>query len=485
MRNVVFLVKNGIGLGHLRRALILAEALLDAGQFQPVIISQANSLALLADPRVPVVNFPLLHRVPSAIAEDWYTDVLDHLLMELDPAAVVEDTYPDKRYASLGSLADRPRLLVLRRLDNASFDTIRITGAFGRYDQILIAQDEESFRREGHSTDTLAAVTQTGRFEFAGPIFRPATSGEVDAVRAQYAPDGVPLVVVNGGAGGDQMPDGYGDRLFHACATVAARLAAEDHPARFIMVTGPYYAGRALREQPNVVVRRYEPRLNALLAAAQVAVIKPGNNALSEALAGSAHLVLVPDVSFMEGTSEHAARVIAEYGGYVAVPEAEVLEPLIREALVQPPRAVRLNHPPSKGVARVAAAVHRLASETNVVLDPYQLLLIVRAPARFPVTCRGALVVGEDIVELADVLAAASTIGADVRRPERFHRHVRSAFASSSRACVLLDLRAVAPEARAQEYLDHVGGWLESQPVRLVGPAEYRASQARQLLEAR
>jgi hypothetical protein len=178
--------------------LILAEALLDAGQVQPIIISQASSLALFADTRVPVVNFPLLHRVPSAIAEDWYTEVLDALLMQLDPAVVIEDTYPDQRYARLPALADRPRLLVLRRLDGDSFDTIRTAGAFTRYDQVLIAQDEESFSREGHSRETLTAVASSGQFESVGPIFRSTTPAEIDAVRAEYAPDGLPLVVVNG-----------------------------------------------------------------------------------------------------------------------------------------------------------------------------------------------------------------------------------------------------------------------------------------------
>lgn len=485
MKNVVFLVKNGIGFGHLRRALILAEALLDAGQVQPVIISQSSSLALFADARIPVVNFPLLHRVPSAVAEDWYTDVLDHLLMELDPAVVVEDTYPDKRYAGLASISHRPRLLVLRRLDNVSFDTIRSTGGFGGYDQILIVQDEKGFEREGHSAQTRAAVTHSGRFDFVGPVFRPATSQEIDAVRAEYAPDGVPLVVVNGGAGGDQMPDGYGDRLFDACSTVAARLASEGCPARFVMVTGPYYAGRAVLEQRNVVVRQYEPRLNALLAAAQVAVIKPGNNALSEAMAGHAHLILVPDVSFMEGTSDHAERIVAEYGGHVAAPAAQALEPLIRNALDQPPRATRLDHPPSTGVARVTTAVHRHAGETSVVIEPYQLVLLVRAPEGFRVTCPGALLVRGDRVGLADVLAAALPVRADVRRPERFRRYVRSAFARNTSACVLLDLTHAPTQMDAQEYLDHVAGWLCSQPVSLVGPAEFRASQARHLLEAR
>ncbi len=60
---VAFLVKNGIGFGHIRRALILAEAVDAAGGLRPVVVSQAGSLALYRDRSVSVVNF---HIVPGA-----------------------------------------------------------------------------------------------------------------------------------------------------------------------------------------------------------------------------------------------------------------------------------------------------------------------------------------------------------------------------------------------------------------------------------
>ncbi len=303
MKTVALLVKNGIGFGHLRRAVVIAEAIRAEGRLRPVIISQASSLSLFRDTPVEVVNFPLLHRVSSAVAEDSYTAVLDRFLHRLDPAVVVEDTYPDPRYLSLKSLAHRPRLLVMRRLDGASFDQLRTQGRFAPYDRILIAQSPEDFAGEGHSGESTAAVKFGTRFSFIGNVSYTPTAAETASARATYAPDGEPLVVVNGGAGGDQMPDGYGDRLFGACAQVAGRLLADGHPARFVFVTGPYYAGKPLHDTANVTVRRYEPRLAALLAAAHVAIIKPGNNALSEALLGQAHLVLVPDVSFMEAST--------------------------------------------------------------------------------------------------------------------------------------------------------------------------------------
>ena len=417
MKHAVLLVKNGIGFGHIRRALLVAQVVQRAGKLRPVVVSQASSLALYHDSPVRVINFPLLHRVPSAIAEDLYTDLLDQLLDRLDPAVVIEDTYPDARYRRLPALADRPRILVMRRLDGLSFDQIRERGDLAHYDRILIAQDEAAFQQEGHSGDSLAAVRYSGRFSFVGNIAHTPSPDEIRAARHAYAPDGAPLVVVNGGAGGDQMPDGYGDRLFHACHNIAAALAGERHPVKFVFVTGPYYAGRPLADTGNVVVRRFEPRLAALLAAADVAVIKPGNNALSETLVGQAHLVLVPDVSFMEGLDEHAARVAAQYGGAVGKPERGSLEPLIRDALARPPRE-RCLVPSSAAMDSLVEEIHHHANGAGVRSVTEKKLLLVFSPpsgmapdalaADLPTGLRDALILGDR--ELAGTVTALSSL---------------------------------------------------------------------------
>lgn len=377
MRNVVFLVKNGIGFGHIRRALILAEALQKHTDLRPIVVSQAHSLDLYHTASVRVVNFPLLHRVPSAVTEDCYLELLDELMAKLDPAAVVEDTYPDARYGALQALAHVPRILVMRRLDGLSFDQLRERNAFARYTEILIAQRPEEFATEGHSGDSVASIQSSRRVRFVGNIHHVPSNQAVDAAKRRFAPDGQPLIVVNGGAGGDQMPDGYGDRLFNACAEVARRLAAERSPARFVLVTGPYYAGHPLNETTNVIVRRFESQLSALLAAADVAVIKPGNNALSEALVGSSRLVLVPDVSFMEGLDGHSARIVGQYGGVIAKPDADTLDEAIRQALTQPPRHHRTT-PDNTSVNAVVAAIRALAEPTEPTISPKQLAVLIR-----------------------------------------------------------------------------------------------------------
>lgn len=416
-------MKNGIGFGHIRRALLVAAAIADAGRLHPVVISQAGSLALhrVRDPRVNVVNFPLLHRLPSAVTEDCYTDLLDALLRQLDPAVVVEDTYPDPRYGALPALRDVPRLLLLRRLDGLSFDQIRTRGGFARYRQILVAQTPEVFAGEGHSGDSVAAVIGSGRFNFVGDIAVAPAPAEVEEARTRCAPDGQRLVVVAAGAGGDQMPDGYAERLFTAARHVADRLH-EGHPdVRFLLVTGPYYAGQPIDPARNVAVRRFEPDLAALFQAAHVAVIKPGNNSLTETLYGLAHLVLVPDVSFMERVDRHAARVATEYG-VVAQPNADQLETHIRKALATPARQRRLA-PNLAGIARVVDAIHCHAAQGRrpAAVTPKQLLLVLRPPpglpAQLPEPLRAAAVIGDPsatadarVLPLSAITASADTL---------------------------------------------------------------------------
>lgn len=542
MKTIALLVKNGIGYGHIRRALLLARALKDTGRYRPVIISQAGALDIFATTSVPVVNLPLLHRVPSAVTEDCYTEILDELLRQLSPALVIEDTYPDPRYLALPALQSRPRLLVMRRMDAASFDTLRITGRLNPYDAIALLQTPDEFAAEGHSPDSHATVLG-GRFTFVGNISHVPSAAEVaEARRHASVPADGKLVVVAAGAGGDQMPDGYGDRLFSAALDIAKTLHAEGVSTRFVVVTGPYYAGRELDPAPNTTVRRFDPHLAALVGAADVALIKPGNNLLSEALRGNANLVLVPDVSFMEGVEAHASRVAETYGGAVVAPDHDEIEKALRDALDAPGRTRRpdpgidglpavqylvdsLLRPPRpeivpKRLALILSGtdlrpdevvqVHHTLDE--VLLFPRQIPSLRSAPNPAPVAIADTvsevspqahvdaglhmlLVADHDHQTVEDWLAAAPpsrrlflhpmiTLRAVAGAPDRCEHQLAELFSGTDHLCVRLDLQNMTMEA-ASAYLHHLGRWIESQPVHLCHPKHFVRQHANALLEGR
>lgn len=377
----LFLVKNGIGYGHIRRVLLLADELARHGELRPVVVSQARTLDLLRTSTVPVLNLPLLHRVPSAVGEDAYLDVLDRVVARLGPAVAIEDTYPEQRYGSLDALRGVPRVLLLRRLDGESFDTLRSRGAFAPYDRVLLAQDDQDVDGEGHSGESLLALRRSDRVLPVGNVHRVPAPGEIETEKRRH---GRPLVVVSGGAGGDQLHDGYGHRLIAGVHRTAASLHAAGHPARFVVVTGPYYAGPDLPALPNLTVHRFTTALPALLAAADVAVIKPGNNALTEALHGGAHLVLVPDASFLEGTDGNARRVVDRYGG--AVVDTCGIDDALRAALARTaPRSTRAPHPVDS--LRTAANSITQVASTRPVVRPRDICILVRttgAATRLP-----------------------------------------------------------------------------------------------------
>lgn len=546
MRTAVFLVKNGIGYGHIRRALLLAERVRAAGHLRPVVISQAHTLDLLRTAQVPVLNLPLLHRVPSAVSEDCYLEILEAVLARLDPAVVVEDTYPDVRYGALTALHGVPRLLVLRRLDGLTFDQLRTRGAFARYERILIAQDEHELMSEGHSGDSLAAIRYSDRIRLVGNIHYLPHADAVDRVRDRLR--GAPLVVVSAGAGGDQLADGFGDRLFRACHHVAGQLRAEGHPARFVLVTGPYYAGAELPETKNVTVQRFTPELPALLAAADVAVIKPGNNVLSEALSGSANLVLVPDASFMEGVHGHAARTAERHGGIVTSTAVGDLEAAIRAALAKPSRRTRPARP-DDAIEKIDAAIHSHAAETEPPpVAPRTIGLVLQLPEEVSIDGAGSSarvsILGPDVasgidrlsewgggstcsaVILADdvpapgvqpqhivdqggrlLLSTGPELNAAVRRwlalepprpsllwvattsvrlrspdPTSFLRVLASQLAKSVMVAMVLDVTAF-DSAKVHEAVRRIEAWIRRQPVRLATPDDLIRERATELLE--
>lgn len=527
----LFLVKNGIGYGHIRRALLIAADLASRAELRPIVVSQARTLDLLRTARVPVLNLPLLHRVPSAVGEDAYLDVLDRVVARLAPAVAVEDTYPDARYGGLPALDGVPRMLILRRLDGESFDTLRSRGAFARYDRILLAEDETDVAGEDHSGESVAALQHSDRVLSVGNIHHTPTPEEITTERRRH---GRPLVVVNGGAGGDQLHDGYGNRLLHACHRTAARLYDAGHPAQFVVVTGPYYAGPPLPLLPNLTIHRFTPTLPALLAAADVAVIKPGNNALAEALHGSAHLVLVPDASFLEATDGHAQRIVERYGGTVIEPHLDQVEMAIRAALARD--SPRQHRPPHPRLAIASAADAITAATASVVptvarraacllvrhsdpatesLSEYQApqllstatgprtaatlladappahrspqevvdagtrLLI--APGSLPPAVARWLRLAPPRPALLTADATTLTVGPHDHRDRVLHRLVRTLDHRSTLAAVVLDVRQL-DVGQALPLVAELTQWLGRQPITLSNPDQLLADAATRLL---
>jgi predicted glycosyltransferase len=439
---VALCVKNGIGYGHLRRATLIARALQAHSNLSPVIISQARSIELLLGSDLRAINLPRLTRVSSTLVEDVYWEILDQTLERLQPAVVVEDTFPDPRLRDLRSLIGVPRVLVSRRLDPVTLERMIEEGSLRGFDRIVVCQHQEDFAAEPHSQWTRRIVAQSQVFDFVGPVWRRTTENERMVARRQYARPDQKLCVVAAGAGGDKYADGFTWRLLKAACSAVQHLGTAEDDWSIAIIAGPYAPQLILPPSRNIQLRAWEPELPALLAAADVVVIRPGTNTLLETLDGDAQVILVPDRAYGEGLIEYSRLLAKKHGAFLATPEPESISRALVDAIQVMRSGGQRRRPLAKpSVIAVAETVAKIAATppaaptwkffcglrvppdpTRVVAEFGELSVAVESDAELT---QGAL--PEDCFVLLDDYPAS-----DIRPAELIQRGVRLFAVSSS-----------------------------------------------------
>jgi hypothetical protein len=362
---VLFCFKGRHGLGHARRTLLIAEELagLDPA-LRIVLLSQCRALGLLRRSRFPVINLPVLERLPDDGTEAAYLSLLRALGTRLSPSLVVEDTYPDPRHIFMEPFRDVAKVLVMSGMTRGAYlERLRQEGLLREYDRIVIARDESAVLGSADLTPaTRTMLRHSRRIRFCGPVFAYPSAAEIAAASAGYAPDGVPLIVVSAGAGGDVTTEAYPEQLFRSMTEVARRLGDDGVRARVVLVAGPYYRGQPPDPLPGVAFVPFAADLPALLHAARVAVIRPGSNVLRETLSGPASTIIVPNFSWAEDQQATADLITGSEPqvDQAACDDVERLYRLTLAGLGQPARR------PWAGAARPASG--RAAAEVRAVL---------------------------------------------------------------------------------------------------------------------
>jgi len=305
---------NGVGLGHLMRLSAIAVAVRDkAPEVHQFITTSANYPPHLSRLNMPVMILPGSDAGPfiapdrraRSVSSEFAARILDHVIDEYNPHIVVFDTHAPWRLVKKVVDQGRRATLVYRNCREEYLLKNLRDGFLARFHLILIPHSASEFqagvrRRVTTQLENLETVRYVGPVVYPG-LASAAAIKEISRVYSLAPSDDV--VVVTAGGGGLGRLNG---KLFQNACRAAVELRKRRPALRMICVGGPY-AGRCKVPEGCTYVES-EPRLQALMARADVVIAVPGYNTVQEILQSGARAALIP---VMRKTEDLHARVEA------------------------------------------------------------------------------------------------------------------------------------------------------------------------------
>jgi predicted glycosyltransferase len=356
---LLFYVQHLLGIGHRRRALILAGAMREAGLAVTLVSggmpddgATPEGVQLVQLPPVRAGDAELRTIVDAAgrpLDEALRARRRDQLLAALAataPAAILVESYPFGRRAFRFELepliaaarAMRPRPIILSSVRDvlvAKSDPVRaadIVGAVQRdFDRVLVHGDPHLIRLEESFP---AAAVLGDKLFYTGYVARAAEDGDL-------AGTGEVLVSAGGGA--------VGARLLGTALAARPLTSLADTPWR--LVTGPNLAqstfGELAAAAPSgVTVERYRPDLPAMLRRCVLSISQAGYNTVLDLIAARARAVVVPFAQGRETEQQQRAERLQARGLLTLVRDSELDPPRLAAAIIKALAAPPLSEPP-------------------------------------------------------------------------------------------------------------------------------------------
>jgi predicted glycosyltransferase len=353
---VLFYVQHLLGIGHLRRAALIARAMLAAGLDLRLVSGGAPASELeIGGPgaiRIPLVQLP-----PAVAADVHFSRILDARGRPVDEAwrdrrkglllAAFEAARPDLVLVEMFPFGRRPFAFELRPLLDAARarglpaavslrdilvaknrpDRIAETVALVRshIDRVLVHGDPRLVRLDATFP---AAAEIADRLVYTGYVAEAAPAPEQEGAEI--------LVSAGGGAVGGPL----------LRAALAARPATSVAAAPWRLIAGPNLPAAefaALQSAARTTVpggieiERFRPDFPALLARSRLSISQAGYNTVMDVLATGARALVLPFAEGAESEQSLRARLLAKRGLLgLAPPEPARLAAAIDAALARP-----------------------------------------------------------------------------------------------------------------------------------------------------
>jgi predicted glycosyltransferase len=347
----MFYVQHLLGIGHLKRASLLARAMAAAGLDVSVALGGREvpgvDFAGCARILLPSVHAAdetfetLLDETGEPIDDEWRDNRAARLVFEFEalrPHVLMLELFPfGRRMFSFELLplltaaraATRPPRIVssvrdiLVRKPDVERNRRAVTFAHAWFDRILVHGDPKLVPIEASFPEM---VEVADKLAYTGYV----VETEAPAVPAPESPIGEGEVIVSAGGGAVGLP------LLHT--TLAAKPLSRLADRTWRLITGPNlpdeaFADLAWSSPPGVIVERWRADLPTLFRTCAVSVSQAGYNTVMDLLRARARAVLVPFAAGGETEQTLRARILAERGLAVAVETATLSPKILADAI--------------------------------------------------------------------------------------------------------------------------------------------------------
>jgi predicted glycosyltransferase len=337
------------GLGHVRRALLIARALLEARSDAAVLLATKSTwpASVQLGRRFDFLKLPAELTLGAATDHErdaereaihaLRRDLLRDAVFRLEPALVLADTEPlgkdgelapalsgsgAKLVYGMRDVLDQPEGIAARWARDGALDALR-----DRVSRIVVYGHPELF--DSLATYALPEAVRA-KATYAGYVCAPPDGTDTTATRAELGVGDEPFVLVTGGGGVDLAPV--------LCAAIEAHALVRTRPRpRLVLVTGPFMKPgdhervEELGSAAGHIVRRQIDVMPAM-AASSALVTMGGYNTLVEAMVLGRRPVVVPRATHKREQIIRA-QAFAAHGLVRCLPPAELTGRVLAAAL--------------------------------------------------------------------------------------------------------------------------------------------------------
>ncbi len=311
MKRILFYTANGVGLGHLKRASLLAQAIKDKKKDIEIILVTSSAL-----PQAFGRFFNHLVRL-IPFSDELEKDPQEFLSARLEngqrflgivkkfrPDLIVSDFHLLSRsfpfYPIKYALDNYPTKSVFiwrfKNFRNSFLDLKTDPYKFSYFDKIIIPHSPMELK-DLSPNSFLKKIEADSRFQISGPVFKELDPKETDRCRLRYkiSPKDF-LIVITLGGGGELKENSFESpaKIVDNYLNIYSSLVKEISNLKTIITTGPYLGDFKRKSLPRLKFVEFEKDILGLIGISKMVISAAGYNTSNDLIESKTPSILIP-----------------------------------------------------------------------------------------------------------------------------------------------------------------------------------------------